>query len=309
MTPRRAGVMTSERSSVRRLVQDGTQRLQAVGTPHARHEVEWLLSRLLGVRPLELYLRQTDVANAAARQFLQQIGERACGVPLQYLLGDTEFYGQRIFVAPGVFIPRPETESVIEAGLSRLAPMAARAGRPLSLLDLGTGSGCLAITLARHLPACHVVGVELSWKALCVARVNVARQRLSARIQLVLGRWAEPLRGPFDGIISNPPYVPSAQVDHLPLDVRQEPRLSLDGGSDGLRDLLHILSDAPRLLSPGGLLAMECGETQVDALVRVSRPLPWLAEVETVRDLAGRPRGILAVRAESGLDTLDGASP
>ncbi|MBI3330848.1 MAG: peptide chain release factor N(5)-glutamine methyltransferase [Candidatus Omnitrophica bacterium] len=279
-----------------RLVQEGARRLKAAGLSHARYEAEWLLGRLTGTGPLELYLREGELPSGVAERFLSQVEARAAGAPLQYLLGEADFCGAPFVVRPGVFIPRPETESVVEQALQALRARQARIGAALRLLDLGTGSGCIAVTLARALPACVVVGVELSWEALCVARQNVLRYGLASRVQLVQGCWTEPLRGTFDGVIANPPYIPSATVDHLPLDVRQEPRVSLDGGDDGMRDLGTLVAQAPRLLAPGGILALECGEEQAAPLAAAVTAAGWAQGVRLLRDLAQRPRGVLMMK-------------
>ena len=255
--------MTSaEMPSARELLQEGIWRLEQDACPSPRAEAEWLLSHLLGMKPLDLYLEDRDVSGHTTRQFLECLAARIRGAPLQYLLGESEFYGQPFMVAPGVFIPRPETEAVVEAALCVLRQMAARTTRPLRLLELGVGSGCIAVTLARQLSACAVVGVELSWEALRIAQANVGRYGLGSRVRLIQGSWMQPLRGVFDAIISNPPYIPRTQVDRLPLDVRQEPRLALDGGEDGVEALHELLACAPAHLAPGGLVVVECGETQ-----------------------------------------------
>jgi len=278
------------------LVREGTRRLEAAGVMHARHEAEWLLGRLVGSTPLEVYLQPDPVPGGVAEQFFSQLDARAQGVPLQYLLGEAEFFGEPFAVTPGVFIPRPETETLVEHALRELRAKRAKRATPLRLLDLGTGSGCIAVTLARALPACVVVGVELSWVALRVALQNVLRHGQSGRVHLVQGRWTQPLRGLFDGVIANPPYVPSAQVDHLPLDVRQEPRMSLDGGDDGMRCLGELLGRAPQVLAPDGILVLECGEEQAPALARMASRTGWVRRVSLLQDLAGRPRGVLIRR-------------
>ncbi|MEE8537064.1 MAG: peptide chain release factor N(5)-glutamine methyltransferase [Acidobacteriota bacterium] len=278
------------------LVREGAGRLQAAGMEHARYEAEWLLGRLVETPPLEIYLQDAPVPGQVVERFLSQIDARACGIPLQYLIGEADFFGQPFTVMPGVFIPRPETETLVEQVLEPLRALQRRRGRPLRLLDVGTGSGCIAVTLARELPACVVVGVELSWKALHAAQQNIRRHRLVSRVHLVQGRWIEPVSGPFDGILSNPPYVPSAHVDHLPLDVRQEPRESLDGGENGMRDLFQVMVQAPRVLAPGGVLALECGEDQVEVLVQAARRTAWVGTVEPLHDLASRPRGVVITK-------------
>lgn len=280
----------------RQLVREGLQRLRAAGMEHARYEAEWLLGRLVDTAPLELYLQDTHIPSPVAERFYSQIDARAAGIPLQYLLGEAEFFGRSFSVMPGVFIPRPETEGIVEHTLQALRAQETRVGRPLRLLDLGTGSGCIAITLAHELPTCVVVGVELSWKALHAAQQNVRRHQLSSRVHLVQGCWMEPVRGTFDGVLSNPPYVPSAQVDHLPLDVRQEPRVSLDGGTNGMRDLFQLMAQAPQAVSPGGILALECGEEQVPALLRRASQAPWVGAVRPLHDLASRLRGVLITK-------------
>jgi len=280
----------------RALLVEGARRLKAAGVESARREAEWLLSRLLGADPLALYLEELEVPTDRAAQFLSQIDARAAGKPLQYLVGDTEFLGERIRVAPGVFIPRPETEAVVEAALPALRARQARLGRPLRLLDLGTGSGCIAVLLATRLPSCAVVAVEVSWDALRIARENVERHQVAGRVHLVQGRWLEPIRGDVDGIVSNPPYIPSRQVDQLPLDVRQEPRISLDGGPDGMRIVEQLLAEAPRVLGRGGLLAVECGKEQVAPLLRIASMDPRVKTAGPLHDMARRPRGILLHR-------------
>ena len=275
------------------VIREGVRRLQAAGVEQARSDVEWLLSRLIGATPTELYLQERTLTEQAVARFWSQIQARAGGTPLQYLLGETEFFGQRFAVGPGVFIPRPETEIVVEAALGALREHAARLARPLRLLDLGTGSGCIAVTLARALAACVVVGVEVSWTALSIAKKNVHRHGLEDRVHLVCGWWCDSIRGSFDGILSNPPYVPSAQVDRLPRDVRQEPRISLDGGEDGMRVLFQLITKIPRLLAPGGVLAFECGEEHANKLARTVAARGWANTVTLLHDLTGRPRGVL----------------
>ena len=278
------------------IIRAGMTRLRNAGIQPARSEAEWLLSQLLGRAPLDLYFQEEPLTTEIATRFFGQIDARAMGVPLQYLLGEAEFFGRRFHVEPGVFIPRPETETVVEVALEALREQEQRLGRPLRIAELGTGSGCIAITVAQALPTCLVVAVELSWKALRVAEENIRRHGLTTRIQLVQGSWTTPLRGRFDGIISNPPYVPSAQMNRLPPDVRHEPRLSLDGGDDGTRDVQELMRQAPAALASGGLLVLECGEEQVEPLARMAVHAPWVRHVKSFHDLVGRPRGLLITR-------------
>jgi release factor glutamine methyltransferase len=215
------------------------------------------------------------------------------------VLGETEFFGTRFAVRPGVFIPRPETETIVAAALEALSPLAQERGA-LRLLDLGSGSGCIALSLARRLAACTVVGVELSWTSLRTARRNAQRLGLTRRVRWIQGVWTDAVRGVFDGIVSNPPYVPTREVEALPLDVRREPRVSLDGGADGMQIARRLLDEASRLLAPGGIVVLECGEDHVAPLMRSARARSWAATVAPLRDLAGRPRGLMVARRRAG---------
>jgi len=281
---------------IRLLVREGARRLRAAGIERPEKEAEWLLAERLRCKPAELYLREPALSEQALEQFRADIEARAAGRPLQYILGETEFCGARLALAPGVFIPRPETESVVEAALIALRQRAQELGRPLRILDLGTGSGCIAIALARGLAACVLVGVEVSWESLRIARDNLRRHDLESTVALVQGRWADAIKGPVDAIVSNPPYVPSRAVNRLPLDVRQEPRAALDGGQDGLRDLRHLMDEGPRLLAVGGLMVLECAEDHVHQLVQRGRSASWIERIDSVVDLAGRPRGVVIRR-------------
>ena len=289
-------MITNPIASRRGVVQEGARRLKPLGDPCAMREAEWLLGRLIGVKALDIYLDEALLPRETIERFFSQIQARAAGAPLQYLIGEADFFGRRFTMAPGVFIRRPGTEAIVERAIEALRAREAALGRPLRLLDAGTGSGCIAVTLACALPACVVVGVELLWSALFVAQRNVLRHGVSERVRLIQGDWLEAIRGEFDGLVSNPPYVPSNAVERLPPDVRQEPRASLDGGEDGLRDIRRILAQAPMRVRSGGLIMLECGEDQVARLMNDAAVAPWVHRAEALHDLAGRPRGILIER-------------
>ena len=285
-------------ATVAELIRTGASRLDHAGVERASVEAEWLLADLLHTTPLTMRLDEVVVPPEAAERYMGWIAERARGVPLQYLTGQAPFFGMMFDVEPGVFIPRPETELLVERVVRILSERQARLGTPLRVVDVGSGSGCIAAALAKAVPACLVVGIEVSWFALLVAQRNLKRHGLLDRVRLVQGRWLEPIIGRVDLIVSNPPYVPTDQVDRLPLNVRQEPRMSLDGGADGLRDLDRLVASAPSRLSARGIMAMECGEEQVAPLCRRIAGLPWVADVQPWHDLAGRPRGMLIERAD-----------
>ena len=211
------------------------------------------------------------------QSFLQMSARRAAGEPVAYILGHKEFYGLELAVTPAVLIPRPETELLVDLALAR---------KPASIVDIGTGSGAIALALKRHLPAARVVATDTSAAALEVARRNAVRFGLD--VELRHGRWFEPLAGErFEAIISNPPYV-VVDDPHL-ASLPYEPRLAIVGGADGLDGLRVLAREAPGHLLPGGWLLLEHGAGQHDAV----RALLEAAGLETTAswpDLAGIPR-------------------
>lgn len=216
--------------------------------------------------------------------FKQLAQRRLQGEPMAYLLGEREFYGRPFRVSPAVLIPRPETEHLVEAALQRVAAIA-----PMRVLDLGCGSGAIAVTLALEAPAWQVQAVDLSPAALEVARGNA--EQLGAVVHFHQGSWYQPLagQGDFDLIVSNPPYI--EQHDHHldEGDVRFEPRMALTDEADGLMCLRAIIDGAPSRLKAGGWIMLEHGYDQGAAV----RDLLWqagLQQVETLADLAGLDR-------------------
>lgn len=290
--------MISASAAVRCLIQESTRRLEEAGIVPARHEAEYLLSRLLDVKPLALYLNELPVGPDTEEKLRFYVDRRVRGFPLQYLLGEAGFFGRLFTVGPGVFIPRPETEAVLEAALRPIKTLAYKRGRPLRILDAGCGSGCIGISLALELPACVVVGLEVSWLALLAASANIRRHGVGGQVLLLQGQWYQPFRtrGLFDVIVSNPPYIPTGRIEKLPPDVRQEPIVSLDGGPDGLEAALQLLSQAESFLHPGGLLVFECGEEQVAFLAGRAEGLAWVDGVEALQDFGNRPRGVIIYR-------------
>ena len=236
--------------------------------------------------------RGRDAAPAAVVETVRALtARRVQREPMAYILGEREFWGLSFRVTPAVLVPRPDSETVIEAALA-LLPARDRAWR---FLDLGLGSGCLLLTLLHLYPAATGVGLEVSPEALAVARANAAALGVADRADLQAGDWrlpgwADRLGPPADLLVSNPPYIEAATVPTLMPEVsRHEPRLALDGGPDGLDAYRAIAAAAPRLVAPGGHLLLEAGEGQVPAISRLFevqgfRPgAPW-------RDLGGIER-------------------
>jgi release factor glutamine methyltransferase len=212
--------------------------------------------------------------------------------PLAYLTGEREFYGRTFTVDRRVLIPRPETEHLVDAVVAFLR---ARAETPSAVLDLCTGSGCIAVTVALAVPHATLDAVDLSPAALEVARANVARHKLAERVTLHEGSLFKPLGDKrFDVIASNPPYIPSDEIPGLMPDVSQhEPHLALDGGPDGTAVLRALLAGVPARLNPGGLLAVEVGHDQGPWAVHEATAV-GLLDARMEKDLAGFPRVLLA---------------
>lgn len=215
--------------------------------------------------------------------------------PMAYILGEREFWGLTFKVTPAVLVPRPDSETLIEAVLELLPERSRR----LRILDLGVGSGCLLLTLLREYPEWTGVGMDASSEALAVARGNAVALGVAGRTKLVEGDWRQPswtehLPGPFDMVVSNPPYIAAATIDRLMPEVAQfEPRLALEGGPDGLAAYRTIASATPNLITRGGWLVVEAGEGQSAEIARVfaaaglSPKPPW-------RDLGGIERVVAA---------------
>jgi release factor glutamine methyltransferase len=227
--------------------------LAGKGVENARLEAEWLLCAALSLDRVGLYVNfdkpLSDAELAASRGM---VARRARREPLQYILGSQDFEGLEFEVAPGILIPRHDTETLVEESLRRAPEQA-------SILDIGVGSGCIAVALAKNLPSARVSGVDQSPEALELARRNAARHGVD--LTLLAGSLFEPVAGQrFDLIVSNPPYIPTADLETLQPEVREfEPRAALDGGPDGLAFYRLIVPAAPEYLNPGGWLLFEVG--------------------------------------------------
>jgi release factor glutamine methyltransferase len=262
--------------------------LEARGAATPRLDAEVLLATVLGTDRVGIYLAfDRPLAPPEVDAYRALVRRRAGGEPVAYLAGRREFWSRALAVSPAVLIPRPETELVVEQALAA----AGERRRRLRVLDLGTGSGCLAIALAAELPAARVVAVDVSPAAAAVARANATAAGVADRVAVLVADWAAALAetARFDLVVSNPPYVATADLARLPPEVRREPRLALDGGPDGLAAYRRLAPAAARLLAPGGRLLVEIGEGQaaaVDALLRAA----GFGGIVRYRDLAGVER-------------------
>jgi release factor glutamine methyltransferase len=272
----RAGADTGD------VLRAATARLQVV-TDTPRLEAELLLASLME-RPRTALLAHPEwpVSSAEVETFRMWVERRAAGCPLPYLTGQACFYGLVFDITPDVLIPRPETETLIDLALLR---------NPRTVVDVGTGSGCVAVALAHHLPTARIYAIDVSGRALRVAAANARRHAVAGRVRLVQGDLMRPLGTRVDLVVSNPPYVSSDEWPSLPQSVRQyEPRIALDGGADGLAVVRRLLASAGRIVRPGGALLVEIGARQGEEAESAARSTLPKARVTVHRDLAGRDR-------------------
>lgn len=264
----------------------------------SRHlTAELLLAHALGWDRVRVLAHPEQRVSAQVRRaFDALVRRRGNGEPLQYLTGLQEFYGRPFRVTPAVLIPRPETELLVEKAIQLAQPPKAR---PLRIADVGTGSGCIAVSIACEIPRCEVVAVDISPEALAVARGNARRLAGRACVRFVCGDLLEafPSAPVFDLVLCNPPYVPRDIPAQVSAGVRDhEPHLALFGGEDGLRVYERLAPQAADRIVPGGWLVMEMGYTQAEDVERILTSA-GLAVVETVDDLQGIPRCVVARRS------------
>ncbi|MEO8699757.1 MAG: peptide chain release factor N(5)-glutamine methyltransferase [Kofleriaceae bacterium] len=267
-----------------------TQRFTDAGIGAARLEAQLLLAHVLSCSRMQLYtafdkpLAETELAGYRAL-----IKRRLGGEPVAYLLGEQEFWALPFFVDANVLVPRPDTETVIEV---------ARAIGGERVLDLCTGSGAIAISLAKELPAARVIATEISPEAAAVALRNTERNGFSDRVEIRIGDLYAPVAGErFDLIVSNPPYIATAIIGTLSAEVRREPRIALDGGADGLAFYDRICTGASEHLLPGGSLVLEHGYDQAEA-VAARLAAAGFTRIELTHDLGKNPRVTRGVLAE-----------
>jgi release factor glutamine methyltransferase len=251
----------------------------------ARHVAEW-------DRATYLTRRDEPIEPTLAASFERAVARRERREPVAYITGTREFWGLEFLVTPAVLIPRPETEFIVDAALARLADRS----RAWRIADVGTGSGCLAVALARGLPHARVVATDISLAAIEVARQNAVRLGVAPRVTCVETSLLNDAPGPFDLIVANPPYVPRSHETTLSPDVRDhEPRPALYGhGDDGLDEIRALLAQAPSRLAEGGVLLMEFGFGQGDAVRAALAGVTGLRFVEILRDLQGHERTLVA---------------
>jgi len=288
-------VTTGSALSAHRLLERGASELREAGVSEARFEAELLLRHALGCTREALFARLHEPAGAeAAGHYFHLLERRRGRVPIQHILGTQEFYGLSFRVTPSVLIPRPETELVVDEALAELS---ARSKSAPTIADVGCGSGCIAIAIARERPEATFLAIDASPSALAVARENATAHGVDERITFLHGDLLDPLveRGEkLDLVVSNPPYVVDAEIGELAPEVKEhEPRMALAGGADGLATITRLLEGVGAVLDRGGVVVMEIGKGQ-DRPVAERVLSAGLDLLRIVPDLAGIPRVVVA---------------
>jgi release factor glutamine methyltransferase len=289
--------MTTEMLTVLEIIKKTTDFFAAKGIEQPRLNAELLIGHALGLKRMQLYLQfekpLTEAELEKIRPFVRRRGQRE---PLQYIVGETEFSGLRLKVDRRALIPRPETELLVE----KVVAFYAAGEPPCRVLDLGTGSGAIALALANAFPTSVVTALDASGDALALARENAVATGVAERVTLLNSNWFSgiPPESRYDLIVANPPYLSAEETAATTPEVRGfEPSTALTalGGSDGLGDLRHIIQESPSFLAAGGLLALETGPTQHAALLAMLKETGFV-RTESQADLTGRDRFVFGWR-------------
>lgn len=283
------GIAVTSAWTVRRVLDWTTSYFREAKIEAARLEAEILVAHALGADRLELYLRPERLLSEAERRGLRALVQRrVAGEPIQYLIGLVQFYHCQLKVSEAVLIPRPETEELLDH-IVRDFPQP-----PRKILDLGTGSGAMAIALARAWPQSHFVASDISPEALELACQNAIYNGVHQRITFAQSDWWSAIEDTFDLIVSNPPYVRHEVLNCLQREVQREPRVALDGGREGLEAITQIIERSPYCLNPGGWLYLEIGRDQAERVRALLREA--FAKIEIRKDLSGQERFARAAR-------------
>jgi len=271
-----------------------TQRFAEAGISSARLEAQLLLAHVLQCTRMQLYTGfDKPLAEAELAGYRALIKRRLAGEPVAYLLGEHEFWGLPLTVDPSVLVPRPDTETVVEVARDTFPDRSI----PCTVLDLCTGSGAIALALAKELTAARVIATELSPEAAAIARKNAERNGLADRVDVRTGDLFAPVAGEkFDLIVGNPPYIATSVIATLSSEVQREPRLALDGGADGLAFYDRICAQAAEHMLPGAAIVLEHGFDQADA-VGARLAAAGFEQITLTRDLGKNPRVTSARRA------------
>lgn len=259
------------------------------------NEAELLFTEILNCRRHELYLNKETVLDSDQKHLISQaLKRRMRGEPIQYVLGKTEFRGLEFIVDRNVFIPRPETEILVETVISYVFCLSTHS---CQILELGTGSGCIAISLAKHLPFSYITATDIYQQVLDIAKKNAEIHAVDGRIRLLKSNLflsLSPLERQYEICVCNPPYISTSEIRYLSCEVQYEPQISLDGGRDGLEFYRKIISDSPAYLKRGGFLIMEMGCNQYQGIEEAFRQLGAFKIIEVVKDYNHIDRVVVA---------------
>ena len=288
-----------ENPTLRGALQQGAARLFAAGVDNAELDAEVLLRHVLELAQSALYLRLKDrLSSADQEQFQKLLKRRAAREPLAYITGNKEFWSLDFIVTPAVLIPRPETELLVDLALDCARGLPGR--QRIKILDVGTGSGAIAVSLAKHLPESEVWAVDISAASLRVAEANAKRHNVAELVRFLQGDLLDALDQvgtTFDLILSNLPYVRSAELAGLAPEIRDwEPRTALDGGADGLDYSRRLIGAAPSHFNEGGRMLLEIGSDAAQAVVDLFARAGCYEPARVHRDYAGRDRAVAAVK-------------
>ncbi|MGD8190367.1 peptide chain release factor N(5)-glutamine methyltransferase [Brevibacillus ginsengisoli] len=278
--------------------------LKESGSKDPQFEAELLLRHLLNMDRTAFLVSMPDPIEAEVVEKLADLCQRrANSEPIQYMLGVQEFYGREFMVAPGVLIPRPETEILIEQLLRHAKRLWPDETQVLEVVDIGTGSGAIPITLSSERPGWRVSTVDISLEAIEIARQNAKSLGVENQVRFLHGDLVEPLlheKAQLDILVSNPPYIPTADVEELDEEVRQfEPRLALDGGEDGLDFYRRICTALPQMMKPTSLVGFEVGIHQAQDVASLLQTIGQMEHVEIIPDLAGIDRVVIGYKVKS----------
>ena len=280
-------------NTISRQLTKATAELEAAGIDTARLDAEVLLAYVLNSRRLALYVHVAkELTSEQITRYENLIHRRLERVPVAYLVGHKEFMGLNFAVTPDVLIPRPDTEVLAQGVIEHLQDFS---GRAIKIADIGTGSGAICISILKFLDNAIAEAVDVSEKALDIARFNAEKFNVTDRIIFHEGSLFEPLAGKkFDVIISNPPYVLSGDMESLQPEVSREPKIALDGGADGLNFYREIIDAAPNFLNDDGFLALEVGANQSNAVIKMINDSGAFSYTQVWKDLANIERVVAA---------------
>lgn len=278
--------------NILKLLEWSTQYFQSKGIESPRLDAELLLAHNLGLNRVQLYMQfDRPLSEGELQSFKALLKRRSEREPLAYILGKKEFYSMEFEVSRDVLIPRPETELLVEKAVQHFQD---QSSLPLRFLDIGTGSGCIALSLAKQFPHAQISALDISEKALQIAQKNAQRHGLEAQIDFIEMDFLNPasresLKEPFDLIISNPPYVAEKDFPRLAPELRFEPKNALTSGEDGLDFYRELISVTPSYLKPGGLALFEIGFDQAESIEKLATKAGF-QKINILKDYAGHPR-------------------